>query len=251
MNKQEKKIEDINQLLAMAGPNLSILEEEVDIKVQKEYFEMINLLSQHLEDYQKISIQYQENIDDLFDEALDEEVKKKMLVILASIDDVTVYRKIESFSKLNTPLQKWSIIALQQSRMLIQSTLLDDPGVFISTGLGGHGLLLRYFCVFFNRLSGQLQAFQQNTLKNEAETAIKSAEGYIESTEFKDDYTIMLLLLPLKTDLQPLFAGIIDECNQYGNFLHENMIITNVKKLTTEEIYQLLHAKKQANDYQD
>lgn len=55
----------------------------------------------------------------------------------------------------------------------------------------------------------------------------------------------MLLLLPLKTELQPLFAGIIDECNQYGNFLHENMIITNVKKLTDEEIMHLLHAQKQ------
>ena len=45
MSKQGKKIEDIDQLLAMAGSNLSILEEEVDIKVQKEYFEMVNLLS--------------------------------------------------------------------------------------------------------------------------------------------------------------------------------------------------------------
>ena len=36
MSKQGKKIEGIDQLLAMAGSNLSILEEEVDIKVQKE-----------------------------------------------------------------------------------------------------------------------------------------------------------------------------------------------------------------------
>ncbi len=32
MSKQGKKIEDIDQLLAMAGSNLSILEEEVDIQ---------------------------------------------------------------------------------------------------------------------------------------------------------------------------------------------------------------------------
>lgn len=53
MSKQGKKIEDIDQLLAMAGSNLSILEEEVDIKVQKEYFEMVNLLSKRTENYQK------------------------------------------------------------------------------------------------------------------------------------------------------------------------------------------------------
>lgn len=243
MSKREKKIEDINQLLAMAGSNLNILEEEVDIKVQKEYFELVNLLSKNSGDYQEISKQYLENINDLFDEAIDEEVRKRMLVVLATIDDVSVYRTIEHFSKQDTPLQKWAIIALQQSRMLLQSTLLDDPGVFISTGLGGHGLLLRYFCVFFNRHKGQLQPFQQNTLKNETESAITAAKGNVESVEFQDDYTIMLLLLPLQTDLQPLFSGIIDECNQYGNFLHENMIITNVKKLSPEEIHQLLDSK--------
>ena len=225
MSKQGKKIEDIDQLLAMAGSNLSILEEEVDIKVQKEYFEMVNLLSKRTENYQKTSKQYLENINDLYDDTIDPEIKKKMLVVLATLDDVSVYRAIENFSKQDTPLKKWAIIALQQSRMLLQSTLLDDP------------------CVFFYRVPGDLPSFQQNTLKNEAETAINNAQGCIESTEFKGNYAVMLLLLPLKTELQPLFAGIIDECNQYGNFLHENMIITNVKKLTDEEIMHLLHAK--------
>ncbi len=251
MNKAEKKIEDIEQLLAMAGSNLNILEEEVDIAVQKEYFEMINLLSKQREKYTEISKQYLENINDLFDEAVSPEIKKRMLVVLATLEDVSVYRTIENFSKQDTPLKKWAIIALQQSRMLLQSTLLDDPGVFISTGLGGHGSLLRYFCVFFYRQAGELQAFQQNILKNEAETAIHNAQGEIESTEFKTNYAVMLLLLPLKTDLQPLFTGLIDECNQYGNFLHENMIITNVKKLTDEEILQMLHTQKRKNHPKD
>ena len=153
MGKQNKKIENIEQLLAIAGSNLSVLEEEVDIKVQKEYFEMARVLSKKNTDLAELSKQYVENINHLFDEATDIEVKKKMLIVLATVDDVTVYRAIENFSKQNTPLQKWAIIALQQSRILLQSNLLDDPGIFISTGLGGHGLLLRYFCVFFYRTS--------------------------------------------------------------------------------------------------
>lgn len=240
MGKQEDKIENIEQLLAMAGSNLNILEEEVDIKVQKEYFDMAGLLGKQQEKYPEISRRYTKNIRDLFNPDIPEEIKKKMLVVLATIDDVSVYRTIESFSREDTPLRKWAIVALQQSRMLLQSTLLDDPGVFISTGLGGHGLLLRYFCVFVNRTSDELKAFQQNTLKNETETAIKAAQGTIEKIEFHSNYTSMLLLLPLQTDLQALFSGIIAECNQFGNFLHENMIITNVKKLSEEEIRQLL-----------
>ena len=142
MSKQGKKIEDIDQLLAMAGSNLSILEEEVDIKVQKEYFEMVNLLSKRTENYQKTSKQYLENINDLYDDTIDPEIKKKMLVVLATLDDVSVYRAIENFSKQDTPLKKWAIIALQQSRMLLQSTLLDDPGVLSLQGWEAKG----YYC---------------------------------------------------------------------------------------------------------
>ena len=115
MSKQGKKIEDIDQLLAMAGSNLSILEEEVDIKVQKEYFEMVNLLSKRTENYQKTSKQYLENINDLYDDTIDPEIKKKMLVVLATLDDVSVYRAIENFSKQDTPLKKWAIIALYRA----------------------------------------------------------------------------------------------------------------------------------------
>ena len=241
MGKEQKKIKGIEQLLAMAGTNLNILEEEVDIKVQKEYFSLAHKISQNSHTYSKIKKEYLEHINDLFNEETDIDVKKRMLVVLANIDDVTVYRTIENLSRQESPIQKWAIIALQQSRMLLQSTLLDDPGIFISTGLGGHGLLLRYFCVFFNRIPGELPVFQQNTLKNELKTLICKAQGTIENIEFKPDFTTVLLLLPLQTELQVLFAGLIDECNLYGNFLHENMIVTNVKKLTDEEICQLLH----------
>lgn len=245
--KSEKKIEDISQLLAMAGTNLNILEEEVDMAVQKQYFEMQETIGKSPEEYQKTCKQYIENINDLFDDAIDEEVKKRMLVVLATIDDVSIYRAIENFSKQDTPLQKWAVIALQQSRMLIQSTLLDDPGVFISTGLGGQGLLLRYFCVFVNRNPRELEDFQRNIIKNETEAAITPLKGMIEQIEFSDAYTTMLLLLPIDTDLQPLFTTIIDECNQYGNFLHENMVITNVKKLDDSEIRSILHSRQTGN----
>ena len=106
MSKQGKKIEDIDQLLAMAGSNLSILEEEVDIKVQKEYFEMVNLLSKRTENYQKTSKQYLENINDLYDDTIDPEIKKKMLVVLATLDDVSVYRAIEKFFETRHSLKK-------------------------------------------------------------------------------------------------------------------------------------------------
>lgn len=87
-----------------------------------------------------------------------------MLTVLATLDDISIYRAIENFSKQDTPLKSWATVALQQSRMLIQSNLLEDPEIFISTGLGGRGNLLRYFCVFLNRQKeNSLEEFQQKS----------------------------------------------------------------------------------------
>lgn len=239
-----KNWKDINEFLSNAGDNLNILEEEVDLAVQKEYFDIVRELSQKPHIYKKLSSQYVEEINNLFDDSTDPEIKKRMLVVLASMDDISVYRAIEALSKTDTPLKKWAVIALQQSRMLIQSTLLDDPGIFISTGLGGQDGLLRYFCVFFYREKGILQEFQQQIIYNEMTAALEPWKGVMEQIRFEEEYCTMLLLLPINTDLKALFEKTIDECNLYGHFLHENMIITNVKKLSEEEIRSVLHKKK-------
>jgi len=244
----DKNIENnwktINKFLAQEGANLNILEEEVDLTVQKEYFKLIAEFGrEEPEKYKALSAKYIEEVNKLFDEDVDPELKKRMLVVLATVDDVAIYRSIESFSKLDTPLKKWAVIALQQSRMLIQSTLMDDPGVFISTGLGGQNGMLRYFCVFLSRTDDQLEEFQQHVIQNETECALKPLKGVIEQVEFYKGYSTLLILLPIDADLKTLFTDIIAECNLYGNFLHENMIITNVKKLSAEEISTILRKK--------
>ncbi len=244
----DKKIgtnwQDLHSLLSKAGDNLNILEEEVDLTVQKEYFEIAYELSSDPQKYKQLSSRYLEDINHLFDASVDDETKKRMLVVLANIDDISVYRAIESLSKSDTPLKKWAVIALQQSRMLIESTLMDDPGVFISTGLGGQNGLLRYFCVFLYRNHGSLLEFQQQIIYNETTAALKPCKGVVEQIDFFEDYCTLLLLLPLNADLKSIFEKTVSECNLYGNFLRENLIITNVKKLSADEIQSVLQKKK-------
>lgn len=244
----DKKIgtnwQNIHTFLSKAGENLNILEEEVDLAVQKEYFEIAHELGSKPRKFKQLSSRYLEEINNLFDDSVDDETKKRMLVVLASIDDISVYRAIESLSKADTPLKKWAVIALQQSRMLIQSALMDDPGVFISTGLGGQNGLLRYFCVFFYRDKGALLEFQQQIVHNEMAAALKPCKGIVEQIDFFEDYCTLLLLLPLNADLKSIFEKTVNECNLYGNFLRESLILTNVKKLSAEEIQSVLRKKK-------
>ena len=241
-NQDDPKWESVNELLSKAGSQLNILEEEIDVKVQHQYMKLLEELIKG-GDFKVKSKEAIAHAQDLFDETINEEEKKTLLAILSTVNDISIYRTIETFQKEDTPLKAWATVALQQSRMLIQSTLLDESAIFVSTGLGGHGTLLRYFCVYIANEGITLQPFQWDIVKKETELVIVKNQGEIEQSDHYDKYITFTLLLPFEANLKDIFYSIIEECNTYGNFLRENMIITNVKKLSIDEIDEFIDSK--------
>lgn len=244
MEQEEKNWKSIDELLSSTGKVLNILEEEIDINVQRQYMALSKRLLETAQDHSALLQQAHDDIDRLSDKTTSDSEKKKLLVLLATIDDISVYRTIEIFAKKKTPLQKWATVALQQSRMLIQSMLMDEATVFVSTGLGGHGADLRYFCVFIANSETALQPYQRDIVQKETELAINGIKGTIEQFEFHDRYIMLTALLSIHANLKEVFKSIIEECNTYGHFLHEQMIVTNVKKLTVKEIDAFLHEEE-------
>lgn len=234
-----KNINSFEELLAIAGPNFNILEEEIDIEIQKKFIAMSEEIKQR-HNFAILQQKYLHDNSPLFDETIADDAKKEILVILSYLPEPSAYRAIELFSKLDTPLKKWAIVSLQQSRILLQSSLLDDPGIFISTGLGGQGSLLRFFIVLLHATPQGLEEYQKNLMKKEIQLAITKAQGIVEEIEYTPAYTTLLLLLPLQIDLPTVLNGIIQECNQYGHFLRNNLLITNVKRIPNEEIEHII-----------
>jgi hypothetical protein len=129
--------------------------------------------------------------------------------------------------------------------MLIQSSLLDEQQVFISTGLGGKGQKLRYYVVFINKNQNiVLTKIQQKLLKDELIYELNQNKGEFESMDFSEGFSTVLVMLPLQSDLKKLFRTIIEECNQYGDFLDDDMIVTNVKVMSRNEILEMLKQNK-------
>lgn len=238
---EDQFYQNIQKALENLPDNFSILEERIEIEVQMKYFEFSKVIRG-----KNISGECFENREELFDAGVDIERKKEILLAIAIVDDVKAYRTIEAFVKGNEgSLKQWSILALQESRMLIQSSLLDEQQVFISTGLGGKGQKLRYYVVFINRVHESLLTnTQQKLVREELIYELKGNDGELESMDFMEGFSTALVMLPLQVDIKNVFQNVVDECNQYGGFLEEDMIVTNVKVMSRSEIIQLLHQNK-------
>jgi hypothetical protein len=233
-----KRIQDA---ISSLPENFSVLEEQIDIELQMEYFNYGRDLKTNFSS--ETILQHQA---DLFDPDVPLDEKKNLLVLLASQEKVEAFRTIEKYSKNPDPeLRAWSILALQESRMVIQSSLMDEQQVYISTGLGGKGQKLRYFVVLIGRENDvEYSPIQQKLLKNELEFAVTKNDGELEEMKFEGNLAVAVMLLPVKSDLQGLFINVINECNQFGDFVRQDIIITNVKRMNIDEIKHFINRKQ-------
>lgn len=241
---EDKFYKNIQKALEDLPENYSILEERIDVEVQVKYFEF----TKEVRD-KDISEECFSNRLQLFEAEMEEERKKEILTAIAVYDDVKAYRTLEKFvQEAEGELKQWAILALQESRMLMHSSLLDEHQVFISTGLGGKGKKLRYYVVFLNvDRNEMLNDTQQKLLKEELIFELKKHDGEFETMDFMDGFSSTLVMLPLQVEIKKIFQDIIDECNQYGGFLQEDLVITNVKVMSRSEIIQLIHQNKNNN----
>jgi hypothetical protein len=234
----------VREALDNIPDNFSVLEEQIDVRLQMEYFEF----AKKIRESEDIGLLI-ENSDILFRRGIKNVEKKKVLSALASSGEVESFRKIERYLQKPDPgLKDWAVLALQEGRMLLHTALLDEQQVFISTGLGGKGRKLRYFVVFMNSLGNSLTPIQSKLLHGELKYTMEKNDGELEEYREMIDYTTALVILPLKAPLREIFRGIIEECNQYGNFLKEDMVITNVKRLNPPEIVEILNQQRNRED---
>ena len=142
-------------------------------------------------------------------------------------------------------LHKWALLALNESRMQLESKIMDENQVFISTGLGGRDQKLRYFVVVMTRTRTDLTPTHQMVIQNEFEYILRKFDAEVEEINFSGYLSTIMLLLPMNFSLRSVFNEAIQECNRYGNFLNDDFIVTNVKTLTFQEIKEFLERRSE------
>ena len=216
--------------------NFSLMEDPVDVTVQMNYFETSGRQRGNVKEEDLLSQK-----DKLFDPIVPSDKKKILLVQMASVPSPEIYRILERYmNNCDADMKEWAKLALQENRLLLESHLLDNRQIFISTGLGGKGHKLRYFVVLINKNSSDLKPFEQKVVQDEMSYALQKYDGELEKLSFMQHYATMRVVVPISSDLTKLFREGIDECNQFGGFLSTDFIVTNMKELSEEEIHEAL-----------
>ena len=239
MKEYENLHEKIQEMLGKNPGSLKVMEEQIDMDLQMEYFERSKRLREEKEESWALDLsQY------LNEPGYSSEVKKEILARLATIEKVECYRIIESFVKEGeASLYKWALLSLNESRLQLESKIMDENQVFISTGLGGKDQKLRYFVVLMTRTRSDMTPTHQMVIQNEFEYILRKFGAEVEEVNFSGYLSTITLLLPMNYSLRTVFNEAIQECNRYGDFLNDDFIVTNVKTLSFQEIKEFLERK--------
>ncbi|MCU4166604.1 hypothetical protein [Carboxylicivirga caseinilyticus] len=220
------------------GDNISVLEEEIDLKLQMEYLKESANVKKVLD-----AVQVLKDKNKLFDDGMSLSDKRILLSKLASVNEVEAFRTLELYKqKPDKSLMEWSVLAYQESKMLLESSLLDKPPLFISTGLGGKGTKLRYFIVIKSIKGKYFSDFQTQVILKEIEYSFKKEEAELEDIRFFGYFATLTVLIPLSVGLKTLLADVVQTCNEMGGFVDKRMLITNSRKLTLNQIKKAIES---------
>jgi hypothetical protein len=217
--------------------NLHVLETDVPVEKQIEYFHYSERVKKNSENET-----VKEQIDILNSLDSSPEEIKFALTFLAVSGDVKAYRALENYNKEHK--DDWASLSLLQAKITLESELLDEKQVFISTGLGGVGHRLRFFSFFKSTGLKPFSDYQRGLIEKEIPYYIRKYHGILEEQIIENNYFTILFLIDLSVDLKTMLLNAVNECNQYGNFISCSFIITNVKIFDKKEIERELNKKE-------
>ncbi|MDR2231944.1 MAG: hypothetical protein LBE56_02330 [Tannerella sp.] len=232
-------LEYFRRILQSNEGELRILEQQIPIEKQVEYFNNSNRLRNKNTSIEESDIE--RFVIKLYDPQSSLESKKKILTTLAISKQPKAYRIIEKFSQDSEhELRDWAQLALMESRVSLESDLSDERQIFISTGLGGKGNKLRFYILLLSASGHTFLDYQRQIIEQEFSYILSQDNGEIENLNIKDNYVELLVLAPIQIDIRQIIEKFLNECNQYGDFIANSVTLTNVKILNENEIAEII-----------
>ena len=231
--------EKFQKLLRDSDGEFRILEHQVPIETQMEYFLYSGRLRELLPDDADMAFDQFASV--LFDSTAKIDQKKTILSALAVSKEVKAFRMLQEYvQKADKELIDWAHMALMESRVMLESELTDEKQIYISSGLGGKGNKMRFYILLLSAKGKQFVDYQKQVIEREFAFALQKDDCEIEELSIKTNYVELSILAPIQKNIKRYIKNIVSECNQYGDFIANTITITNVKKLAENEIAQII-----------
>lgn len=222
-----------------------ILEQRVPVKLQMEYFRYSERIRK---DPDKNKLDYEVIQDVLSDPEMDAGQKKHVLSILATSNEIKAYRMLEAYAQAPAPeVMEWAHLALMEARIALEADLSDEKQIFISTGLGGKGEKLRFYVLMVANKGEPFKTYQHDIVEREFPYLLKNLNCEIERLAIGEKHIELLFLVPVRADIKSILDQVINECNQYGDFISSIFTVTNVKELSEGEIQEIIEKHEKSN----
>ncbi len=235
---------DFEDFLDDLGNNYETIEQSISIEVQIEYFNTAAKLSE--ENTAGVQVSIKDMTTKLNSKETSIEEKKKIIIMLASSDNIEAYKALKKYKENpDEELRQWVALGFQHSKITMENSLLNTNKILISSGLGIKDNLMRFFLVFFKNEKIEFTKAQKLATKVELESIIKREGGEVEKIDFKDFYAKALFLFPIKKNVANTIQEVVSTVNQYGNFLLNRYILTNVKEMDDDMISFLYNKFKE------
>ncbi len=232
-----KRKEENDKNCENSGDRLDLMEDEIDLSVQKEYLELSETIEYDSIDYSSVLKESKK----LFSEEIGTEAKKKLLILLAHFGTAESYHILQKYSRQASGKWKdWALLSLKECGAFLESDLLEVEGGFLSTGLGGKKDKFRYFFVVSSKGGLAFSEIHRSTLKRAFETIEKKYNAEMEEIYFGPDHAMIGMLIPMDVAVRDVIEKGIRECNKAKDFLNFHYYVTNVKKPTNEELLKYL-----------
>ncbi|MDR1563195.1 MAG: hypothetical protein LBS54_08995 [Dysgonamonadaceae bacterium] len=240
MNNRNDFFDELSQSLSENNKQLQVIKSDVPFDKQLEFFKIVKRLNTL--DLPSI----EEQIELLGKSELIEREENVVLASLAMSCDVKAFRALEEHRKLHPG--DFANMAYMHANMMLQSEFSDSKLIFISTGMGGKGNNLRYAALFKSNRQETFSAYQRDLIEKEIPYYINRHEGEVEEIEIGDNYFTLVFLHEFNGDVKVLLENAAGECNQFGDFIDNNFILTNIKRFSQEEIEQLLSKENEKDN---
>ncbi|GHT76216.1 hypothetical protein AGMMS50262_13800 [Bacteroidia bacterium] len=233
MRNDDSILKELQNSLASIDGSLCVLDTTLSVDKQMEYFRYMEKIRES-----DLNLTAEEQVAILQSDDTSLKEKKILMAAMAISGDVKAYRALENYGEevQDKELKEWASLSLAQAKITLEFEFSGEKKIFISTGLGGKGTKLRYYAFFKSNRLKVFSDYQRDLIEKEFLYSINKSQGIVEEIKIEDNYFNILFLLDFQADVKYSLARAIEECNQYGDFINDHFIITNVKVFDKEDI---------------